>query len=148
MLAKQPFARRIVIAFTLMTLVVSGTFSLGIVAVVHFIEEHLVTQELGHELDSVLNDVLVHGDAPRLDAVTRFFASNLPGYAIPEAFRGLADGFTELVLQSSDDVVLSSGGTVTVDALDGAPEEWEPWEGCLVQFGDVTVTSTGTGRVR
>ncbi|HAQ84897.1 MAG TPA: sensor histidine kinase [Pseudomonas sp.] len=97
MLAKQPFARRIAIAFTLMTLVVSGTFSLGIVAVVHFIEEHLVTQELGHELDSVLNDVLVHGDAPRLDAVTRFFASNLPGYAIPEAFRGLADGFTELV---------------------------------------------------
>ena len=97
MLAKQPFARRIVIAFTLMTLVVSGTFSLGIVAVVHFIEEHLVTQELGRELDSVLNDVMVHGDAPRLDAATRFFASNLPGYAIPEAFRGLADGFTELV---------------------------------------------------
>jgi signal transduction histidine kinase len=97
MLAKQPFARRIVIAFTLMTLVVSGTFSLGIVAVVHFIEEHLVTQELGRELDGVLNDVMVHGDAPRLDAATRFFASNLPGYAIPEAFRGLADGFTEVV---------------------------------------------------
>ncbi len=97
MLSRQPFARRIVIAFTLMTLVVSGTFSLGIVAVVHFIEEHLVTQELGRELDSVLNDVMVHGDTPRLDAVTRFFASNQPDYAIPDAFQGLDDGFTEVV---------------------------------------------------
>ena len=42
MLAKQPMARRIVIAFTLMTLVVSGAFALGIVGVVHFIEEQLV----------------------------------------------------------------------------------------------------------
>lgn len=97
MLSKQPFARRIVIAFTLMTLVVSGTFSLGIVAVVHFIEEHLVTQELSRELDSVLNDVMVHGDTPRLDAATRFFASNQPGYAIPDAFQGLGEGFTEVI---------------------------------------------------
>lgn len=97
MLARQPFARRIVIAFTLMTLVVSGTFSLGIVAVVHFIEEHLVTQELSRELDSVLNDVTVLGEAPRLDSATRFFASDLPGYDVPEAFNDLSDGFTEVV---------------------------------------------------
>ena len=97
MLAKQPFARRIVIAFTLMTLVVSGLFSLSIVAVVHFIEEHLVTQQLGRELDAVLNDVLVLNTAPRLDAATRFFASDLPGYAIPDAFSELSDGFTEVV---------------------------------------------------
>lgn len=97
MLAKQPLARRIVIAFTLMTLVVSGTFALGIVGVVHFIEEHLVTEELGRELDTVLNDVLVQRAAPRLDSATRFFASNLPERAIPKAFQGLADGFTEVV---------------------------------------------------
>jgi signal transduction histidine kinase len=97
MLARQPFARRIVIAFTLMTLVVSGVFSLGIVAVVHFIEEQLVSQELGSELDTALNDVLVLGTAPRLDAVTRFFGSDLPGYEIPEAFRGVSPGFTEVV---------------------------------------------------
>lgn len=99
MLAKQPFARRIVIAFTLMTLVVSGVFSLSIVAVVHFIEEHLVTQELSGELDTVLNDVLVLGSTPRLDAATRFFASDLPGYEIPEAFQGVEEGFTEVVSQ-------------------------------------------------
>ncbi|MGE4405199.1 sensor histidine kinase [Pseudomonas sp.] len=97
MLAKQPLARRIVIAFTLMTLVVSGTFALGIVGVVHFIEEHLVTEELGRELDTVLNDVLVQRAAPRLDSATRFFASGLPERAIPKAFQGLADGFNEVV---------------------------------------------------
>ena len=46
MASKQPFARRILIAFVLMTTLVSGLFSLSIVAVVHFIEEHLVSQEL------------------------------------------------------------------------------------------------------
>jgi signal transduction histidine kinase len=97
MLAKQPFARRIVIAFTLMTLVVSGAFSLSIIAVVHLIEEHLVTEELGHELDSILNEVLVQNAPPRLEAAKRFYASNLPQYAIPEMFSSLQPGFTEIL---------------------------------------------------
>ena len=54
MIRKQPLRRRIVIAFTLMTLAVSGVFSLGIVAIVHFVEEHLVSQEMGEELDEVI----------------------------------------------------------------------------------------------
>lgn len=97
MLAKQPFARRIVIAFTLMTLVVSGAFSLSIIAVVHLIEEHLVTRDLGRELDIILNEVLLQKMPPRLDSATRFYASDLPQYAIPEAFRALQPGFTEVV---------------------------------------------------
>jgi len=101
MLARQPFARRIVIAFTLMTLVVSGVFSLSIVAVVHFIEEHLMTQQLSRELDVVLNDVLVLNIAPPLDTATRFFASDVPGYAIPEGFRDVEEGFSEVLSNDS-----------------------------------------------
>ncbi len=97
MLAKQPLARRIVIAFTLMTLVVSGAFALGIVGVVHFIEEQLVTEELSGDLDVVLNEDLPLGRPPQLDVSTHFFASHLPEYAMPEAFASLAQGFTELV---------------------------------------------------
>ena len=37
MVSKQPFARRILLAFVLMTVMVSGIFSIGIVAVVHFV---------------------------------------------------------------------------------------------------------------
>ena len=44
MSSKQPFARRIVIAFVLLTVLVSGAFSLSIVAVVHFIEQRLVSE--------------------------------------------------------------------------------------------------------
>ncbi|HFS0767466.1 TPA: histidine kinase, partial [Pseudomonas aeruginosa] len=38
---KQSLARRIVIAFMLMTVAVGGLFSAGIVGVVHIIEERL-----------------------------------------------------------------------------------------------------------
>lgn len=97
MASKQPFARRILIAFVLMTTLVSGLFSLSIVAVVHFIEEHLVSEEMSRELGEVLRDDIQQGSAPRLDSSTRFFASNLPAYAIPQQFSGLAEGFTEVV---------------------------------------------------
>lgn len=97
MLSKQPFARRIVIAFTLMTLVVSGVFSLSIVAIVHFIEEHLVSEELDRELNNVLHEDLKQGNPPRLDSSTRFYASNLPQYAIPAEYAGVEDGFSEVL---------------------------------------------------
>ncbi|KKN57788.1 hypothetical protein LCGC14_0558760 [marine sediment metagenome] len=96
-MSKQPLVRRIVIAFTLMTLVVSGGFSLGIVAIVHFIEEHLVSQEMNEELDSILQKDIAHGLAPRLDLKTRLFASHMPGYEIPKNFIGLDEGFNEVV---------------------------------------------------
>lgn len=97
MASKQPFARRILIAFVLMTTLVSGVFSLSIVAVVHVIEEHLVSEELSRELDTVLHEDLKHGNRPRLDSTTRFFASNRPEYAIPEQYAGLPEGFNEVI---------------------------------------------------
>ncbi|OCX15307.1 HAMP domain-containing histidine kinase [Ectopseudomonas hydrolytica] len=96
MLSKQPFERRIIIAFVLMTVVVSGLFSRGIVVVVHFIEEYLVSEELGRELQQVLDEDLKQGRPPRLDASTQFFASDLAEYAIPERYAGLGEGFTEI----------------------------------------------------
>ena len=47
---RQSLARRIVIAFTLMTALVGGTFSLGIIEVVHLIEEQLISRDLNNEL--------------------------------------------------------------------------------------------------
>jgi signal transduction histidine kinase len=95
MASKHPFARRILIAFVLMTTLVSGLFSMSIVAVVHFIEEHLVSQELSNELDEVLHVDIRNGKPPRLDSSTRFFASDIAKYAIPEQFSGLPQGFSE-----------------------------------------------------
>jgi signal transduction histidine kinase len=97
MASRQPFARRILIAFVLMTTLVSGLFSLSIVVVVHFIEERLVSEEMGRGLSQVLHDDLKQGRPPRLDASTRFFAEDLAEYAIPAQFAGLTEGFTEIV---------------------------------------------------
>lgn len=94
---KQPLERRIIIAFTLMTLLVSGTFSLGIVGIVHFIEEHLVSQELDRQLHVVVYEDLPRGHQPRLDPETRFYASNLEEFAIPTQFNRQEHGFTEVV---------------------------------------------------
>ncbi|MCU1717110.1 sensor histidine kinase [Pseudomonas sp. 5P_3.1_Bac2] len=94
---KQPFAQRILVAFVLMTAIVSGLFSLGIVAVVHFIEGHLVSQELGRELSQILHEDLKHGRAPRLDASTRFFASDSDQYPIPPQYGKVKEGFNEMV---------------------------------------------------
>ncbi len=94
---KQPLKRRIIIAFTLMTLLVSGTFSLGIVAIVHFIEEHLVSQELDRQLHVVVHEDLRDGRPPRLDAETHFYASNIDEFAIPKQFDRQTPGFAEVV---------------------------------------------------
>lgn len=96
MTAKQPFARRILIAFVLMTTLVSGLFSISIVVIVHFIEERLVSDEMDRELNQVLYTDLEQGLPPRLDASTHFFASNLPEFPIPERFSGLEEGFVEV----------------------------------------------------
>ncbi|MGF1547447.1 MAG: sensor histidine kinase [Thiotrichales bacterium] len=98
--AKQPFEWRIVIAFVLLTALVSGVFSLSIVAVVHFVEEHLVSEELQRELNSVLREDIQYDRPPRLDSRTRFFATDLPQYAVPERFARLDAGFTEIVDES------------------------------------------------
>lgn len=95
--SRQPFARRIVVAFMLATLLVSGLFSLGIVAIVHFVEQHLVSRDMSHALDSVVQDDLRLGQKPRLDPDMRFYASNFPGYAIPARFSNLEEGFSEVI---------------------------------------------------
>lgn len=96
-ISPQPLARRIVIAFTLMTLVVSGMFALSIVAIVHFVEEHLISQELSRELDGILRDKVADEQVTRLDSKTRFYGSHLPGYSIPPLLTELEDGFSEVV---------------------------------------------------
>jgi signal transduction histidine kinase len=97
MISKQPLARRIVIAFVLLTLAVSGTFSLSIVAIVHFVEERLVSEELADELNGVLKQDVERGLPPRLDIDTRFFAADMPQYAVPEQFAAVPRGFSEVI---------------------------------------------------
>lgn len=94
---KQPFVRRIVIAFTLMSLVISGFFSLSIVGIVQFLENYLASQELSRELNTILTEDIRKGQPPRLDYKTYFFASNNPDYLMPKVMYNIPEGFTEMV---------------------------------------------------
>ncbi|MEY1661288.1 sensor histidine kinase [Isoalcanivorax beigongshangi] len=99
-LKRQPLARRIVIGFTLLTAVISGLFSFGIVAVVHFVEEHLVSKELGRQMTAILHTDLPAGRAPRLDPSTQFYMMGNSDYPVPARLRDVGTGFTE---RSDDD---------------------------------------------
>jgi len=97
MLDKLPFARRLVLAFVLMTVMVSGMFSLGIYGTVLFVEEHLISKELGEELKVILEKDIKAGLTPRLDPRTHFLASDSKDHPLPEQYRLLPEGFTEVV---------------------------------------------------
>ena len=96
MISRLHFSKRIAMAFVLMTMVVSGAFSLGIVGVVHFVEEQLISKELLTRLNMVLHEDVKAGRPPRLDARTSFFASDDPQRRIPEKYAALPEGLTEI----------------------------------------------------
>jgi signal transduction histidine kinase len=131
MISRQPLQRRIVMAFVLMTLVVSGTFALGIVAIVHQIEEHLVSQDLSRELNNVLRDDLPRGERPRLDTGTRFFASHLAQYSLPAQFADADEGFSEVFEDDQSFYVFKRSSNAQVFMLVQEQQEFEAREQVL-----------------
>lgn len=97
MIARLPLIRRITIAFVLLTAVISGIFSVSIVAIVHYIEAQLVSEELNNELNNIIREIWNRKQPPKTHYKTRFFASNLPGHEIPQQFSGAEPGFSELI---------------------------------------------------
>ena len=110
--ARQPFARRIILAFTLMTFVVNGLMSLGLVYAAHVFEKELVSRALHKTLNHILDEDMPDGHTPHLDEDTRFFASDRLEYAIPEQFAQARAGFSEVIAQNTAYYVyvLETGG--------------------------------------
>lgn len=96
MKAKQPLRQRIIIAFVLMTLSISGAFSIGIVQIVHLVEEHLVSEDMQEELQSGI-DALGTGRAVRLEKGRQLYTNAVPGMAPASKFSRVEAGFSEVV---------------------------------------------------
>lgn len=94
---KSPLSQRIIISFILLTTVVSGLFSFGIMAAINMVEKDLVTAELNRKFPNILVDYR-HGQSPQLDMGTRFYSGteDLPYY-----LRDLKPGFSEVELEQS-----------------------------------------------
>ncbi len=99
---KSPLSQRILFSFVLLTTVVSGLFSFGIMAAIDLVEKDLVAAELNRKFPKVLVDYKM-GEVPSLDLGTQFYSGteNLPSF-----LRDLKPGFTEVELERSSFHVL------------------------------------------
>jgi signal transduction histidine kinase len=96
-LFRQSLSRRIVIAFMLMTLLVGGTFAIGIVETVHLVEERLISTELGGDLGRLLKMESSEDWRHNPEPGQLFHFSNGPGdFAMPADLQALPPGFSEL----------------------------------------------------
>ena len=96
-LFRQSLSRRIVIAFVLMTALVGGTFSFGIVEVVHQVEERLISTELGGDIGRFLNmeDMADWRHEPEPGQFF-YFDGGHGDFALPHDLRKLERGFHEV----------------------------------------------------
>lgn len=97
MLIKPGLAQRLVIAFVLMTLLVAGAFALGIVGTVYMVEERLISQTLGGDLDRLLRMDNMDSWRHRPERDQLFYVDGGPGsFALPDDLTALAPGFHEV----------------------------------------------------
>lgn len=94
---KQSLTARIIAAFFIMTLVVGGMFTAGLIAVVHRIEQQFMTRELEENMDLYLSA----GFSSRSDFIVKkgvyLFDSQRKPEDIPAEFRRLGLGYHEVV---------------------------------------------------
>jgi signal transduction histidine kinase len=96
-LSRQSLSRRIVIAFVLMTLLVGGTFSVGIVETVHQVEERLISSELGGDLGRFLQmESLADWRHEPEPGQLFYFSGGLGDFALPADLQELSPGFHEV----------------------------------------------------
>lgn len=94
---RHSLSRRIVIAFMLMTLLVGGTFAIGIVETVHLVEERLISAELGGDLGRLLKMESSEDWRHKPEPDQLFHFSNGPGdFAMPADLQALPPGFSEV----------------------------------------------------
>jgi signal transduction histidine kinase len=93
---KQGLSQRIVIAFVLMTLLVGGAFSWGIMQAVHVMEERLLSGVLRGDLDRMLLMSNVEDWRHKPEPDQLFYFSGGPGtFALPTYLQDLPQGFQE-----------------------------------------------------
>ncbi|MBX9913703.1 MAG: HAMP domain-containing histidine kinase [Pseudomonadaceae bacterium] len=93
---KQGLSQRIVIAFVLMTLLVGGAFSYGIVQAVHIMEERLVSGALRGDLDRMLLMTNMDDWRHKPEPGQLFYFSGGAGkFSLPAYLQNLPEGFQE-----------------------------------------------------
>lgn len=94
---KSPLSQRILISFVLLTTVVSGLFSFGIMGAINLVEEDLITAEFNRQFPDILGDY-ARGQTPKLDLGTQFYSGT---EGLPYYLQDLEPGFNEVENEQS-----------------------------------------------
>ncbi len=94
---KSPLSQRILISFVVLTIVVSGLFSFGIMSAIDIVKEDLITAEFNRRFPEIMDDYQ-QGQTPQRDLGTQFYSGteNLPYY-----LQDLEPGFNEVESEQS-----------------------------------------------
>ena len=131
MTARQSLARRIVVTFVLMTLVVAGLFSLTVLMAVSYTEENYSSYQMNRQLDDILG-ALDKGLPFRLDQDMTLYVVGADGQpTLPVWLGPLRPGFQEAFHDDKEFHVMvrDTGGTRYVLLLD--QEEFDRREDML-----------------
>ncbi|MCL2021672.1 MAG: HAMP domain-containing histidine kinase [Betaproteobacteria bacterium] len=101
LMRRQTLARRIVLAFTMMAVVVGSALSLGIVRSVHYAEKTILSRAFKETVARVAED-LRQGREPYLNEGMRIFIQDYSDHDIPLAFRNARQGFSEMKDEGRD----------------------------------------------
>ncbi|MEJ2469605.1 MAG: HAMP domain-containing sensor histidine kinase [Desulfuromonadales bacterium] len=96
---KSPLTQRIIISFVVLTTVVSGLFSFGLMKAIDIVEKDLVTAELNRRFPEFMGEYK-QGEQPNMDLGTQFYSGTED---IPYFLRGLdlEPGFHEVESEES-----------------------------------------------
>lgn len=108
MSSRQPLARRIILSFTLLTVLIAGINAWAIVAVIEQVEDYLIGDEMRQEMAAVETVYLTEGRIPDLTGGSALYAPSLRGPALPAEFDAVHTGFQEVITPDSAWYVLDS----------------------------------------
>jgi signal transduction histidine kinase len=127
----QSLARRIVVAFVLMALVVAGLFSLTVVMSISYTEQNYASATMSKQLDDMLN-ALDKGLPFHLDQDTELYVRGPDGQPpLPAWLVGVRPGFQEIEREGDEQHVYAREANGTLYALVQDQEEFERREDVL-----------------
>lgn len=94
---RSGLAQRIVVAFIVLTSVVAGSFAVGIVITIHAMEERLLSDDLGGDLEALLKMDTIDEWRNKPQSNQLFYFTDGPAeFALPEDLTDLTEGFHEI----------------------------------------------------
>ncbi|MDR0775198.1 MAG: HAMP domain-containing histidine kinase [Azonexus sp.] len=107
-MTRQPLARRILLSFTLLTVLIAGLYAGAIVVFIHIVEDDLIGDELRSEMAAAEEVYRNSQRIPDISGGSTLYVPELDGKALPPDFAGIRDGYQEVVSASGAWYVLET----------------------------------------